>query len=65
MELWLGRWQGEYLRSDAVWLRLWTPDGDLVLTLAEAGAQRADAAEAENAHLRARLARLEAANGDR
>jgi len=44
-------------------LRLWTPDGDLVLTLAEAEAQRADVAEAEVARLRARLASLDAANG--
>jgi Uma2 family endonuclease len=65
LEMWLGRWQGEYLRSNAVWLRLWTPDGDLALTLAEAEAQRAEAAEAEIARLRARLALLEAANGDR
>jgi hypothetical protein len=65
MELWLGRWQGEYLRSDTTWLRLWTPDGDLVLTLAEAEAQRANAAEAEIARLRARLASLEAANGNK
>jgi Uma2 family endonuclease len=64
MELWLGRWQGEYLRIDTTWLRHWTPDGDLVLTLAEAEAQRADAAEAEGARLRARLASLNAANGD-
>ncbi len=64
LELWMGRWQGEYLRFDVTWLRLWTPDGDLVLTLAEAEAQRADAAEAEVARLRARLASLGAANGD-
>jgi len=72
LELWLGRWQGEYLRLDTTWLRLWTPDGDLVLTLAEAEAQRAeaeaqraeaeaeraDAAEAEILRLRAQLASL-------
>jgi Uma2 family endonuclease len=77
--LWLGPWQGVFQRVDATWLRLWTPDGDLVLTLAEAEAQRAeaeaqradveaqraDAAEAENVRLRARLASLEATNGDK
>ncbi len=71
LDLWLGRWQGEYLRIEATWLRLWTPDGDLVLTFAEAEAQRAEAeaqranaAEAEVARLRARLASLGAANGE-
>lgn len=42
LELWLGRWQGKHLRIDTTWLRLWTLDGDLVLTLAEAEAKRAE-----------------------
>lgn len=70
LELWLGRWQGEYLRSDAVWLRLWTPDGDLVLTLAEAEAQRAEVeaqraeAEAQRAEAEAQRAAAEAQRAD-
>ncbi len=71
LELWLGRWQGEFMRLNTTWLRLWTPDGDLVPTpaeaeaqRAEAEAQRAEAAEAEVARLRARLASLGVADGD-
>ncbi len=59
LDLWLGCWQGEYLRSDTTWLRLWTPDGDLVLTFAEAEAQRADA-EAQRAEAEAQRAEAEA-----
>ncbi len=49
MSLWLGTWQGEYLRTMATWLRFYTPKGELVPT-------RAEAAEAEVARLRALLA---------
>lgn len=71
-QLWLGTWRGQFQRVDATWLRFFTLQGDLVLTLAEAEAeraraeaqraeaeaQRADDAEAEIARLRARLAAL-------
>jgi len=63
LELWLGRWQGEYLRSDTTWLRIWTPDGDLVLTFAEAEAQRAEA-EAQRADAEAQRAEAEAQRAD-
>lgn len=56
MNLWLGTWQGEYLRTMTTWLRFYTPEGELVPTRAEAEAQRAEAAEAEVARLRALLA---------
>jgi hypothetical protein len=59
------------MRLNTTWLRLWTPDGDLVPTpaeaeaqRAEAEAQRAEAAEAEVARLRARLASLGVADVD-
>lgn len=58
IDLWLGCWVGEFNRLTTTWLRLWTPDGDLAPTRAEAEALRAEAAEAEVARLRARLARL-------
>ncbi len=75
--VWLGEWQGEYERVDAVWLRFYTGDGRLVPTGEEAqaearreaearAAQEAEArreAEAELARLRAELARLRSEAG--
>ncbi len=55
LEVELGVWTGEYYKEKGAWLRLFYPDGRLVPTNAE----RADAAEIENARLRARLAELE------
>ena len=67
MEVWLGFWDGEFQRMTAPWLRFYTNAGELVLTRAEAEAQRAEAgirraeaAEAELARLRALLAEKEA-----
>jgi len=54
--LWLGRWQGRREEFDATWLRLYDSDGRLIPTPEEAERQRAEAAEAEVARLRARLA---------
>jgi Uma2 family endonuclease len=54
----LGLWQGVYQEQADTWIRLFHPDGRLVLTgneRAETERQRADAAEAELARLRARL----------
>lgn len=63
LQAWIGLWEGEFQRIRDVWPRLYTPDHDLVLTLAEAEAKRAEAeaeranrAEAENARLKALLA---------
>jgi Uma2 family endonuclease len=61
LNLWLGTWQGEYLRVTATWLRFYTADGQLVLTQAEAEAQRAEA-EARRAEAEAR--RAEAAEAE-
>jgi len=57
--LWLGRWEGVFQGERAVWLRFFDAEGRLVLTGEEAAEQRAEAAEAELAHLRVRLAELE------
>ncbi len=54
----LGLWQGTFQEQTAIWVRLYHPNGRLVLTGSEKGEverQRADAAEAELARLRARL----------
>ncbi len=56
LELWVGRWSGTLLRDETTWLRFYTPEGELVLTPAEAERQRAEAAEAELARLKAQLA---------
>jgi Uma2 family endonuclease len=55
LALWLGTWEGKYQEHQATWLRFYTPDGKVVPTFAEAEQQRADAAEAELARLRAQL----------
>lgn len=59
MGLWLGAWKGEFQRTFATWLRLFTPEGDLVPTLGEAEAQRAKA-EAQRAKAEAQRAKAEA-----
>ncbi len=54
----LVRWKGDYEGVDATWLRWATPQGELLPTAGEALAaeiQRAEAAEAEVARLRAML----------
>ncbi|MCP4110214.1 MAG: hypothetical protein GY749_32615, partial [Desulfobacteraceae bacterium] len=33
---WVGRWSGSILRDDTVWMRFYTPEGDLVPVSAEA-----------------------------
>ncbi len=66
LEFWLGPWEGTYVQDQAMGLRLYDADGQLVLTTeeaaeeqAKAAEERAEAAEAEAARLRARLAELE------
>ena len=51
----LGLWHGVMEGREDVWIRLFRPDGSLVPTKAEAAEQRAEAAEAELARLRALL----------
>lgn len=58
LQAWIGPWTGEYHGTTATWLRFFFPDGTLVPTNAEAERQRAEAAEAEIARLRAELERL-------
>ncbi|MCP4016595.1 MAG: Uma2 family endonuclease, partial [Delftia sp.] len=36
LNLWVGRWSGSILRDDTVWMRFYTPEGDLVPVSAEA-----------------------------
>ncbi len=62
LQTWLGTWKGEFLRINAVWLRLYGQDETIVPTLeesqaqrAEAEAQRAEKAENEVERLRALL----------
>ncbi|NJP07230.1 MAG: Uma2 family endonuclease [Chloroflexaceae bacterium] len=43
--LWLGPWQGHYFTEEHTWLRLYHPDGQLVLLPEEAERQRANTAE--------------------
>jgi Uma2 family endonuclease len=66
LQLWLGPWNGTYLGTEAIWPRFYDAEGKLVPTRAEAEEQRAneqqrraEAAEAEVAQLKARLAELE------
>ena len=42
LTLWVGRWAGRILRAETLWLRFYTPEGDLVRTQAEAEHQRAE-----------------------
>jgi Uma2 family endonuclease len=55
LRLWLGTWEGIYLQQRAVWLRFYTPEGELVLTEAEREHKRA-----EQEHQRAEEARQRA-----
>jgi Uma2 family endonuclease len=61
--LWLGTWRGRYRGYEEVWLRFYDTDGRLVPLQSEAAEQRAEAAEAEVARLKARLEELERQRG--
>lgn len=41
----LGRWSGTFQGIEAVWLRWFTPEGEMLLTEAEAARQHAEDAE--------------------
>ncbi len=60
MGLNLGLWKGEHLRYDTHWLRLYTPDGQLVPKFSEAEAQRATAADRRAEAEAQKAARFEA-----
>ncbi len=76
--MWLGKWSGTFQDIDAVWLRPYDAEGQLILFAgeaerqlaeaerqrAEAERQRADRAEEELARLKARLAELERGHAD-
>jgi Uma2 family endonuclease len=55
---WIGRWKGVYLGQDAVWLRLYDAEGNLLPTEGEVGRNRAAELEAENARLSEEVRRL-------
>jgi Uma2 family endonuclease len=54
--LWLGLWEGSHMGIEASWPRFYDPEGRVVLLKEEAEANRAQAAEAEVARLKALLA---------
>lgn len=71
LEFWVGRWKGEFLRDHTVWMRLYTPEGELVLTDGEAARQFAEQAiqradqEAQRADQEAQRADQEAQRASR
>jgi Uma2 family endonuclease len=65
LQLWLGTWAGDFQKTAAVWLRFFDQSGQVVPTLAEAEAARADReatradrAEKELGQLKEELTRL-------
>jgi Uma2 family endonuclease len=64
LQVWLGAWHGRYMAEEHTWLRLYHPDGGLVLLPDEAATQRADAerqrAEAETQRAETERQRAEA-----
>lgn len=58
-QMWLGKWSGVFHDLEAVWLRPYDGEGQLILYAGEEAVRRAEAAEAEVARLRACLAELE------
>ncbi len=57
LHAWMGTWHGEFQTIDDCWLRLYHENEELVLTLSEAEAQRATAAESEITRLKALLSK--------
>jgi hypothetical protein len=61
LQLWLGFQEGCFQGTPDMWVRFFTPAGEIVPIsgeAAEAERQRAETAEAENSRLRAELERL-------
>jgi|SRR5262245_12899316 len=56
LQAWLGTWDGTYVGLPGTWLRLFDKEGQLLPTRAEAEVARREAAEAELAKLRVKLA---------
>lgn len=70
LQMWLGSWKGKYLGDNDVWLRFYDEAGRVVPIAAEEAearakqeTQRADAAEAELARLRALIAQQKSNGG--
>ncbi|MET0099161.1 MAG: hypothetical protein ABWU11_20435, partial [Arthrospira platensis] len=55
---WLGTWSGTIDREEAIWLRFYDTEGNLVLLPEEAAQQRAEAAEQRAERLAQRLRSL-------
>jgi Uma2 family endonuclease len=58
LELWLGPWKGTWEGHEAIWLRFFDRDGNMLPTEGEKEALRANAAEAEAERLRKELEAL-------
>ncbi|MBF0121027.1 MAG: Uma2 family endonuclease [Desulfobacterales bacterium] len=43
LNLWLGKWNGEFLRLNSIWIRFYNPYLEMIPTFAEAEAKRAEA----------------------
>ena len=54
LEAWIGLWQGKYLETPGLWLRLFDEDNQLLPTTAEAAQAEADAAKAHAEALQAK-----------
>jgi Uma2 family endonuclease len=54
LHAWIGTWEGIYLQQQAVWLRLFDTDGNLIPTESEAEYQRAEAEAAARAEAETR-----------
>jgi Uma2 family endonuclease len=60
LQLWIGRWEGTYLRDSTTWLRLYDPEGRLLLTSQETAEAEQARAEAERTRAEAERTRAEA-----
>lgn len=58
LQLCLGPWPGTYKGVEAVWLRWFTPEGEMLLTEAETAEQRAETAEQRADRMAQRLRQL-------
>ncbi|HEV3204326.1 MAG TPA: Uma2 family endonuclease [Gemmataceae bacterium] len=56
LELWLGIWEGEYLRTHSTWLRFFDSKGNLVLNKEEAASHQVEELKEELARLKALMA---------
>lgn len=64
MQLWLGVWQGKYRGNEAVWLRFYDKDGNLLPTIGEKAAQEQQRAEQEKQRAEHETQRADAAEAE-